>query len=52
MFLKWIPEIPKHILAVPWTQKPLLGPQREKGKIKISVQPNRLLLKLRSSSHC
>ena len=45
-------EIPKPIHADPQIHKPWLGPQREKGKIKVSVLPKVLLLKLRNSSHC
>ena len=45
---KWIPGILKPILAIQQTWKPLLGPWRGKGKNKVSVLSNALLLKLRS----
>ena len=50
--LKWILEIPKPIHADPHICNPWLGPQREKGNIKVSVLAKVLSLKLRSSSHC
>ena len=52
MLLKWILEIHKPIYTDPQIHKPWLGPQRVKGKIKVSVLPKVLLLKLRSSDHC
>ena len=49
---KQILGIHKLILVIQQTHKPLLSPQRGKTKNKVSVPPNVLLLKLRSSSHC